>query len=203
MEAIWEIANCVGKIVHFCRQIKYHFYCQEMMKYEIELFQPIKAQLLHSTWWDYFSAFQNPTLSVTYKILKDYIVFISIYTPFTKLQQYSGCMSDSCPAAHHKSCFTSPCSRIPLLFSLLCFATWPCKAHSSFPLPIRLWVLLMPRLILGRWAEQWQQIANAKAVTACPCDLNPLLAIHHFLQYDLHNLHPLGTEMCWGKQRAP
>lgn len=112
-------------------------------------------------------------------------------------------MSDSCSAAHHKSCFTVPCSGIPLLFPLLCVATSACKAHSSSPLSVRPWVLLLQWLVLGRWAEKWQETANAKAVIVCSCDLNPLLAIHHFLQYGLHNLHPLGTEMCWGKQRVP
>lgn len=71
------------------------------------------------------------------------------------------------------------------------------------PLSVRPWVLLMQWLVLGRWAEKWQETANAKAVIVCSCDLNPFLAIHHFLQYGLHNLHPLGTEMCWGKQRVP
>lgn len=74
MEAMWEMANCVWKILHFCRQMKYNFYCQEVMKYEIELSQPIRAQLLHLAWWDYFSAFQNPTLSVTYEIFNNHIV---------------------------------------------------------------------------------------------------------------------------------
>lgn len=43
-------------------------------------------------------------------------------------------MSDSCPAAHHKSCFTAPSSGFPLLYPLFCVVIWPCKAHSSSPL---------------------------------------------------------------------
>lgn len=42
-------------------------------------------------------------------------------------------MSDSCSAAHHKSCFTVPYSGIPLPFPLLCVATSAWKAHSSSP----------------------------------------------------------------------